>query len=276
MVALAATHRGCTSAGHDFVSDGSLLILAELVTLSSFGGYVQIPSAALDAMVSRPPFLWCPLHSLVPSPRRADVFWAPGDVALSDRYLGLLRALDRPIELGPSGPKDPVLLKEGDIVIGVLMPLDYPPESPVAPPEPQRAAPVPPPEPQPAAPAPAPLHLERFEVAARKIVAAAQALADQRGHVNMEPLHIAVRLVERDIDPARSRIPLQIAEQSLARLPKAPVGEASYLSPSTLALLAEVDRIAEGRPVAVPDLWRAIRRQRGSSAAIVLEASSPD
>ncbi len=404
MVPLAATHRGRTSAGHDFVSDGSLLILAELAILSPFEGYSQIPSAVLDALVSRPPFCWCPLHALAPSRRRADVFWAPGDVALSDRYLGPLRALNRPIDLGPSGPKDPVLLKEGDRVIGVLMPLDYPPEGPLAAPElrraepdpapppppaawspppqqqpaarpisPQKAAPwppegevpveealagahrngllldmdlaafhavlgelharpmtrvdaadvleviafvaaprppaaaapppvapsvaarpaapprppppaaaVPPPvAPQapasPASPPPAsPLHLERFEIAARKIVAAAQALADQRGHVNTEPLHIAVRLVERDIDPARARVSLQIAEQSLARLPRAPAGEPSYLSPATLELLKEVDRLAEGRPVAIPDLWRAIRRHRGSSAAIVLEAASPD
>ena len=457
-IAIKATHRGRTSWGVEYVSDGSLLILAELCALPPFAGYTEISSAFLDASLTRAPAVWTPLESLVPSRLRADVSWAPGDVALANGYLGQLRALGRRIELGPFGPKDAVLLREGYRMIGMLMPLDYPPEKPLAEapiavdralaeahangllldvdlpafqkrlrelhgrdvgaidsdtllnvlqthylgegavyvagraehgvvvtrdvhegeeadvvtrllrfaayfgalhelrraiaehlatddrdllddptiflllgraferagrperlhrlagdlnggafvlrssiarsslrlfaladpylPEPNKAPsspvykqnPAPPPAPVVTGPPPAAaplLRLERFEAGARNIFVVAQRFADARGHVDMEPLHVAVALVQQ-IDPSRARFALQIAEGELARLVKAPPEKLAYLSPRTLALLKEVEQLAAGRTVDVPDLWRAIRRARGSPAAIVLEAAAPD
>ncbi|MFO0591147.1 MAG: hypothetical protein U0441_26615 [Polyangiaceae bacterium] len=476
-ITIKATHRGRTSWGVDYVSDGSLLILAELCDLSPFGGYTEIPASFLDASLTRAPAVWAPLETLVPSQLRADVSWAPGDVALANGYVGQLRALGRTLDLGPFGPKDAVLIREGTRMIGMLMPLDYPPERPIPrpaepatpPAEPpvhvaralaeahdngllldmdlaafqkrlhdlhgrdvgtidsesllnvlqthylgegaaylaghaehgvvvtrdvhegeeadilfrllrfaahfgalhelraeiarhlakddgdllddedlflllgrafERAgraerihrlgadangtafvlrgsivhaslrifaraepylpgrdrasapatAPVyspPPPPPPPPPPvvtgppsAPAAskdqvLRLERYEASARTILVAAQRLADERVHHEMEPIHVAAALV-RQLDPARARVSLQIVEREIARLPKAQPGQLAYLSASTLALLKEAEQLATGRLVEVADLWRAIRRARGSVAAMILEAAAPD
>ena len=111
---------------------------------------------------------------------------------------------------------------------------------------------------------------------ARQVMFTAQKLADARGHAHVEPLHVAVRIVETAADPARARFALQMAEQSLSRLPRANPGEPSYLSPATLEILRQADLLATGRPVTVADLSRTIRRARGSTAAMVLEAASPD
>jgi hypothetical protein len=152
--------------------------------------------------------------------------------------------------------------------------------SPEAPPLQAETPPAPQPAPASAGPTTAPgaslLQLERFEMAARKLVFAAQGLADERGHLHVEPLHVAVRLLERDIEPGKARVALQLAEQSMARLPTAAPGEPASVSTATLKLFKETERLAEGRPADTRDLWRAIRRLRGTAAALVLEAALPD
>ncbi len=99
------------------------------------------------------------------------------------------------------------------------------------------------------------LRLEGYEAAARQVVAEAQRLADQRGHPEVDPVHLLDRLVARSaavravlaqvgLDPDEVRVECEI---ELRRLPKVVAGQ-SYLSPRLLELLgrAEGEAAREG------------------------------
>src|SRR5688572_19464181 len=95
------------------------------------------------------------------------------------------------------------------------------------------------------------LSLERYAPDAKALVAAAQALADERKHVEVQPLHFLVRALERDpgvLEVFRRAVPNAVelqaaAERALGALPKS--REPAYLSPSMLDLLERAGREPE-------------------------------
>ncbi|MDI1448939.1 AAA family ATPase [Polyangium sp. 6x1] len=95
------------------------------------------------------------------------------------------------------------------------------------------------------------IHLERFTNDARQIVAGAQALADDRKHAEVSPLHLLARLLERDrgvlevfrragADPNET---MNLAEAALKRQPKS-TGGVSYVDARLLDLLGRAEREA--------------------------------
>src|SRR5678810_1088351 len=96
------------------------------------------------------------------------------------------------------------------------------------------------------------IHLERYAADAKALVAGAQSLADERKHVQVEPIHLLARALDRDkgvaevfrkagADPADVAVE---AESQLARLPKAGAGLA-YLSSAMLTLLERAVKEAD-------------------------------
>ncbi len=123
------------------------------------------------------------------------------------------------------------------------------------------------------------IHLERYAPDAKALVAGAQTLADERKHVQVEPIHLLARAIDRDrgvaevfkkagADPSDCAAE---AETQLARLPKAGAGLA-YLSTAMLALLARAEKEAEGKPVGVDHLLNALSQEIRGPAAVVLQA----
>ncbi len=92
------------------------------------------------------------------------------------------------------------------------------------------------------------LRLEAYEKDARQLIAAAQALADERGNTEVEPLHLLYRLVEgtESVQDAirRSGVdPMDLmveAEAEVRKLPRTR-GSVSYLSPRMLDLLGRAE-----------------------------------
>ena len=93
------------------------------------------------------------------------------------------------------------------------------------------------------------IHLERYAPDAKALVAGAQSLADERKHVQVEPIHLLARALDRDrgvaevfkkagADPADV---VAEAESQLSKLAKAGAGLA-YLSSAMLALLARAEK----------------------------------
>jgi ATP-dependent Clp protease ATP-binding subunit ClpB len=126
------------------------------------------------------------------------------------------------------------------------------------------------------------LQLEAYTREARAHIAAAQALADERKHGEVEPLHLFYRLVERDASAqsALSRAGVDAAdalveaEAQLRRLPRAP-GAVAYLSPRMLELLGRAEGEAAragGQPVDVPSLFVASAQETSGPVAAVLKA----
>jgi ATP-dependent Clp protease ATP-binding subunit ClpB len=95
------------------------------------------------------------------------------------------------------------------------------------------------------------IHLEQYTQDARQIVAGAQQLADERQHAEVSPLHLLVRVLERDRGVhevfrragADANEAMQLAEIQLRKLPKAP-GEVAYVGPRMLDLLSRAEREA--------------------------------
>ncbi|MBL8612648.1 MAG: AAA family ATPase [Myxococcales bacterium] len=123
------------------------------------------------------------------------------------------------------------------------------------------------------------IHLERYAPDAKALVAGAQTLADERKHVQVEPIHLLARAIDRDrgvaevfkkagADPSDCAAE---AETQLSRLPKAGAGLA-YLSTAMLALLARAEKEAEGKPVGVDHLLNALSQEIRGPAAVVLQA----
>jgi ATP-dependent Clp protease ATP-binding subunit ClpB len=124
------------------------------------------------------------------------------------------------------------------------------------------------------------IHLERYAPDAKAIVAGAQALADERKHAQVEPIHLLARGIDRDggiaevfrkagADPADVAVE---AESQLSRIPKAGAGLA-YLSSSMLALLGRAEKEAgDGKTVQVEHLLNALSQEIRGAAAAVLQA----
>src|SRR6185369_2118227 len=99
-------------------------------------------------------------------------------------------------------------------------------------------------------------HLDRFAPDARALVVAAQDLADERKHAQVEPIHLLARAIDRDrgvaevfrkagADPADVAVE---AESALGRIGKTGSGLA-YLSTSMLDLLGRAEKEASGGTV---------------------------
>ena len=127
------------------------------------------------------------------------------------------------------------------------------------------------------------IHLERYAPDAKALVAGAQSLADERKHVQVEPIHLLARALDRDrgvaevfkkagADPADV---VAEAESQLAKLAKAGAGLA-YLSSAMLGLLARAEKDAEKDgskgPVGVEHLLNALSQEIRGPAAVVLQA----
>ncbi len=93
------------------------------------------------------------------------------------------------------------------------------------------------------------IHLDRYTTDAKQVVAGAQQIADERQHTEVTPLHLLVRLLERDrgvcevfrrtgADPNEV---MQLADAQMKKLPKAQGGVA-YVSPRLLDLLHRAER----------------------------------
>ena len=134
------------------------------------------------------------------------------------------------------------------------------------------------------------IHLERYAPDAKALVAGAQSLADERKHVQVEPIHLLARSLDRDRGVAEvfkkaSADPADVAaeaETQLGKLPKANAGLA-YLSSAMLALLGraekEADEAGKGAttggtkpPVGVEHLLNALSQEIRGPAAVVLQA----
>jgi ATP-dependent Clp protease ATP-binding subunit ClpB len=98
--------------------------------------------------------------------------------------------------------------------------------------------------------APSTLSLERYAAEAKAVVAGAQALADERRHAEVEPLHLLARVLERDAHArdAMGRAGANVVElvaaveRALAGRPRST--ESSFLSDSMLDLLERAERDA--------------------------------
>jgi len=111
------------------------------------------------------------------------------------------------------------------------------------------------------------IHLERYAPDAKALVAAAQALADERKHAQVEPLHLLARAIDRDRGVAEvfrkaGADPADVAvetESALARISKGS-GGLSYLSRTSSM---PCRRRSEGPP---PRCCKPLRSARGLSA----------
>jgi ATP-dependent Clp protease ATP-binding subunit ClpB len=123
------------------------------------------------------------------------------------------------------------------------------------------------------------IHLERYASDAKALVAGAQTLADERKHVQVEPIHLLARALDRDrgvaevfkkagADPADV---VAEAESQLAKLAKAGAGLA-YLSSAMLGLLARAEKEADKAAVGVEHLLNALSQEIRGPAAVVLQA----
>ena len=123
------------------------------------------------------------------------------------------------------------------------------------------------------------IHLERYAPDAKALVAGAQSLADERKHVQVEPIHLLARSLDRDRGVAEvfkksGADPADVAaeaESQLSKLAKAGAGLA-YLSTAMLGLLARAEKEADKQPVTVEHLLNALSQEIRGPAAVVLQA----
>ena len=123
------------------------------------------------------------------------------------------------------------------------------------------------------------IHLERYASDAKALVAGAQTLADERKHVQVEPIHLLARALDRDRGVAEvfkksGAEPTDVAaeaESQLQKLPKAGTGLA-YLSSTMLQLLGRAEKEAEKGTVGVENLLNALSQEIRGPAAAVLQA----
>jgi ATP-dependent Clp protease ATP-binding subunit ClpB len=123
------------------------------------------------------------------------------------------------------------------------------------------------------------IHLERYALDAKALVAGAQSLADERKHVQVEPIHLLARALDRDKGVAEvfkkaGADPADVAaeaESQLTKLPKAGAGLA-YLSSAMLQLLSRAEKEADSNAVGVEHLLNALSQEIRGPAAVVLQA----
>ena len=123
------------------------------------------------------------------------------------------------------------------------------------------------------------IHLDRYAADAKALVAGAQALADERKHAQVEPLHLLARAIDRDPGVAEvfkkaGAAPQDVAveaEAALTRIGKA-TGGLAYLSNAMLALLARAEKEAGTETVGVEHLLNAMSQEIRGAAAVVLQA----
>lgn len=124
--------------------------------------------------------------------------------------------------------------------------------------------------------------LDRYSPAAKACVANAQALADERGHAQVEPIHLLVRMIDRTPGVAQvfrsagaePQLVMSSAENALKHLPKSPQGVA-YLSQRLIELLGRAQRQADldkSSNVEVKHLLNALSQEVRGSAGDVLAA----
>ncbi|MDI3287099.1 AAA family ATPase [Polyangium sp. 15x6] len=128
------------------------------------------------------------------------------------------------------------------------------------------------------------IHLERFTNDARQIVAGAQALADDRKHAEVSPLHLLVRLLERDrgvlevfrragADPNET---MNLAEAALRRQSKS-TGGVAYVDARLLDLLGRAEREAtrdKSPNVGIEHLLHALAQEIRGPAGEILSSFS--
>src|SRR3954468_20403595 len=126
------------------------------------------------------------------------------------------------------------------------------------------------------------IHLERYTNDAKQIVAGAQQIADERQHTEVTPLHLLMRLLERDrgvcevfrragADPSEVS---QLSDAALRKQPRASGGVA-YVSPRLLDLLARAEREAtrdKAEQVGVEHLLHAIAQEIKGPAGEILSS----
>ncbi|MBX3231789.1 MAG: AAA family ATPase [Labilithrix sp.] len=125
------------------------------------------------------------------------------------------------------------------------------------------------------------IHLEKYAHDAKALVAGAQALADERKHVQVDPIHLLARALERDPGVAEvfkkaGADPNDVAseaESQLQKLAKAGTGLA-YLSTAMLGLLQRAEKDADKSAVGVENLLNALSQEIRGPAAVVLQAFS--
>jgi ATP-dependent Clp protease ATP-binding subunit ClpB len=123
------------------------------------------------------------------------------------------------------------------------------------------------------------IHLERYATDAKALVAGAQTLADERKHVQVEPIHLLARALDRDRGVAEvfkkaGADPADVAaeaESQLQKLAKAGAGLA-YLSTAMLQLLGRAEKEADKGSVGVENLLNALSQEIRGPAAVVLQA----
>jgi ATP-dependent Clp protease ATP-binding subunit ClpB len=124
------------------------------------------------------------------------------------------------------------------------------------------------------------IHLERYTQDAKQVVAGAQQIADERQHPEVTPLHLLLRLLERDrgvhevfrragADPGECK---DLAEAALKRVTKG-TGGVAYVSPRLLDLLSRAEREAsrdKSPTVGVEHLLHALAQEiRGPAGEIL-------
>ncbi len=127
--------------------------------------------------------------------------------------------------------------------------------------------------------------LEGYAQDARTVIAGAQSLADERGHVEVESVHLLFRLLDRDpltqkafetagIDPGDLIVETEAVLRKIVQVP----GAVAYLSPKMLGLCsrAEAEAAREGTAVRVRHLLVAILAEPTGLAGAVLRALDVD
>lgn len=126
------------------------------------------------------------------------------------------------------------------------------------------------------------IHLDQYTADARQIVAGAQQLADERQHGEVSPLHLLVRVLERDRGVhevfrkagADANEAMQLAEIQLRKLPKA-VNQVAYVGPRMLDLLSRAEREAhrdKAESVGIEHLLHALAQEIRGHAGEILSA----
>lgn len=124
------------------------------------------------------------------------------------------------------------------------------------------------------------IHLERYATDAKALVSGAQALADERKHTTVEPLHLLMRAIDRDRGVAEvfrksGANPSDVlgeTENALNKLPKGQgAGNLAYLSNAMLALLQRAEKEAGSDTVGIEHLLNALSQELRGGARDVLQ-----